>query len=70
MLVLVTRIEMHVHFHLMHHVLVASCCDVVHCMLFLCWVSPGSKNEYVDPGEYVQDEQEQFQAEDITRKMI
>ena len=70
MLVLVTRIEMHVHFHLMHHVLVASCCVVVHWMLFLCWVAPGSENEYVDPGEYVQDEQEQFQAEDITGKMI
>ena len=66
----VTRIEMHVHSHLMHHVYVASCCVVVHWMLFLCWVEPGSENEYVDLGEYVQDEQEPFQAEDIARKMI
>ena len=65
----VTRIEMHVHSHLMHHVFVASCGVVVHWMLFLCWVAPGSESEYVDPGEYVQDEQEQFQAEDITGKM-
>ena len=48
----------------------ASCGAVVHWMLFLCWVAPGSESEYVDPGEYVQDEQEQFQAEDITGKMI
>ena len=65
----VTRIEMHVHSHLMHHVFVASCGDVVHWMLFLCWVAPRSESEYVDPGEYVQDEQEHFQAEDITGKM-
>ena len=57
-------------FHLMHHVLVASCGAVVHGMLFLCWVAPGSENEYVDSGEYVQDEQEPFQAEHITGKMI
>ena len=69
MLVLVTRIDMHVQFHLMHHLLVASCCAIVHWMLFLCWVAPGSDSEYVDLGEYVQDEQEQFQAEFITCKM-
>ena len=54
----------------MHHVFVASCGVVVHWMLFLCWVAPGLESDYVDPGEYVQDEQEQFQAEDITGKMI
>ena len=70
MLVLVIEIVMHPHIHPMHHVLVASCCAVVHWMLFLCWVAPGSENEYVDSGEYVQDEQEPFQAEDITCKMI
>ena len=64
-----TRIEMHVHSHLMHHVFVASCGVVVHWMLFLCWVGLGSESEYVDSGEHVQDEQEQFQAEDITGKM-
>ncbi|KAI5017737.1 hypothetical protein ZWY2020_042625, partial [Hordeum vulgare] len=46
MLVLETRIVMHVHFHLMHHVLVASSGAVVHWMLFLCWVAPRSENEY------------------------
>ena len=56
-------------FHLMHHVIVASCGAAVYCLLFLCWVVPGSENEYVESGEYVQDEQEQFQAEDITCKM-
>ena len=40
MLVLASRIEMHVHFHLMHHVLFASWGAVVHWMLFLSWVAP------------------------------
>ena len=31
---------------------------------------PGSENEYVESGEYVQDDPEPFQAEDITGKMI
>ena len=54
----------------MHHVIVASCGAAVHWMLFSCWVAPGSENEYVESGEYVQDEPEPFQAEDITGKMI
>ena len=57
-------------FHLMHHVIVASCSAAIHWMLFLCSVAPGSENEYVESGEYVQDEPEPFQAEDITGKMI
>ncbi len=39
-------------------------------MLALIVAGAGSENEYVDSGEYVQDDQEPFQAEDITRKMI
>ena len=57
-------------FHLMHHVIVASCGASVHWMLFSCWVAPGSENEYVESVEYVQDDPEPFQAEDITGKMI
>ena len=57
-------------FHLMHHVIVAYCGASVHWLLFLCWVAAGSENEYVESGEYVKDEPEPFQAEDITGKMI
>lgn len=57
-------------FHLMHHVIVASCGAGVYWLLFLCWVAPGSESEYVESGEYVQDDPEPFQAEDITGKMI
>ena len=57
-------------FHLMHHVIVASCGGDVHWLLLSCWVAPGSENEYVESGEYVQDEPAPFQAEDITGKMI
>ena len=52
-----------------HHIV----CYIMLCWcslaVILSWVAPGSESEYVDSGEYVQDEQEQFQAEDITCKM-
>ena len=56
-------------FHLMHHVIVAFCGAAVHWLLFLCWVAPGAETDYVESGEYLQDDPEPFQAEDITGKM-
>ena len=53
----------------MHHI---DCCIMLcRCSLdvILSWVASGSESEYVDSGEYVQEDQEQFQAEDITGKM-
>lgn len=64
----VTRIVMHASFSCII-LFVASCCVGVHWLLCLSWVALGSESEYVDSGEHVQDEQEQFQAEDITCKM-
>ena len=53
----------------MHHI--ACCITLCWCSLavILSWVASGSESEYVDSGEYVQEEQEQFQAEEITGKM-
>lgn len=56
-------------FHLMHHVNVAFLGAAVHWLSFLCWVAPGAETDYVESGEYVQDDPEPFQAEDITGKM-
>ena len=53
----------------MHHI--ACCIMLCWCSLdlILSWVASGSKSEYVDSGEYVQEDQEQFQSKDITSKM-
>ena len=37
--------------------------------VILSWVASGTESEYVDYGEYMHEDQEQFQAEDITYKM-
>ena len=53
----------------MHHI---DCCIMFcRCSLavILSWVASGTESEYVDSGEYVQEDQEQFHAEDITGKM-
>lgn len=53
----------------MHHIV---CCIMFCRCLFsfiLSWVASGTESEYVDSGEYVQEEQEQFQSEEITGKM-
>ena len=54
----------------MHHI---DCCIMFYrCSLavILSWVASGTESEYVDSGEYVQEEQEQFQSEEITSRMI
>ena len=54
----------------MHHI--ACCIMLCWCSLvvILSWVASGTESEYVDSGEFVQEEQEQFQSEEITGKMI